>query len=83
MAVVTIIRGGINVRAMLWGGGIFSPAFGLVFVVSGMRKRFLRPIFENIHPKGDGFSDFICTFAMSFIEFSCLFLLQHSDSRIL
>ena len=27
-------------------------------------------IIENIPPKGVSFSDFICTFAMSFIEFS-------------
>ena len=30
-------------------------------------------IIENIPPKGVSFSDFICIFAMSFIEFSCLF----------
>ena len=37
---------------------------------------------ENSPPKGVSFSDLICTFVMSIVGFSFLFL-QHQDTRVL
>ena len=36
----------------------------------------IAPLFENMHPKGVSFSDFIAIFAMSYQSFACLDL-QH------